>query len=655
MDLSIVIVNYNVKYFLEQCLHSVINAGKGIRYEIFVVDNNSVDGSCAMVKESFPQVLLIENKHNIGFSKANNQAIKKAKGKYILLLNPDTMVQEDTLEKCIHFMDNHPHAGSMGVKMINGKGRFLPESKRSLPTPWVSFCKIFGLSTLFPKSKKFGKYHLSYFNKEQIHEVEVLPGAFMFLRKKVLDQIGLLDERFFMYGEDIDLSYRITQAGFTNYYYPDTTIIHYKGESTKKGSVNYVLVFYNAMIIFANKHFTRRNASIYSLLINLAIFFRAGIAILRRFLNNLIVPVFDALFIFAGFYFFRSFWEGIMYNQKGYYPEEFLLYVVPSYILIWLLFLYLSGGYERPVKAINVLKGVSLGTIIILIIYALLPEKLRFSRALVLIGAIWTYISTFLVRGLLYVLNKKSFGFEFFKKRKKLIIVGSLKESDRVYSILKKTSIKPELIGIVNPNNSTKDNLYIGNIDQIEEIVQINKADELIFCAQDIRSKDIIKTMLGFTNLNLNYKIAPPRSLSIIGSNSINTAGDFYTVHLNSIALGFNQRKKRIFDFLSSLVLLICYPILAFFVRKPLLFFINICKVLAGFNTWVGYTRIPAINISALPALKNGILSPKDSIAKEVEDAEILERLNMMYAKDYKVVNDLMIVLSNIKSLGSKI
>jgi GT2 family glycosyltransferase len=234
MKLSVIIVNYNVKYFLEQCLHSVIKAIEHIEAEVFVVDNNSVDGSCLMVSEKFPSVILIENKINTGFAVANNQAIKLSKGEYVLLLNPDTMVEEDTFTKVIGFMDEHPDAGGLGVKMIDGKGTFLPESKRGFPSPMVAFYKIFGLSRLFPKSKRFNHYHLGYLDKNQVHEIEVLAGAFMLMRRQTLDKVGLLDEDYFMYGEDIDLSYRIIKGGYKNYYYPHTAIIHYKGESTKK-------------------------------------------------------------------------------------------------------------------------------------------------------------------------------------------------------------------------------------------------------------------------------------------------------------------------------------------------------------------------------------------------------------------------------------
>jgi len=292
MKLSIVIVNYNVEYFLEQCLNSVFSALEGIDGEVFVVDNNSVDASVEMVKTKFPAVKIIENKDNVGFSVANNQALKISSGEYSLLLNPDTVVEEDTFSSIIEFMDNHPDAGGLGVKMIDGKGKFLPESKRGLPTPSVAFYKIFGLNTLFPRSKKFGKYHLGHLDKDEVHEIDILSGAFMLMRKKVLDKIGLLDEDFFMYGEDIDLSYRIIKAGYKNYYFPKTTIIHYKGESTKKSSVNYVFVFYNAMIIFAKKHFSQKNAKLFSFLINIAIYFRASLAIGSRILKKAAVPFF---------------------------------------------------------------------------------------------------------------------------------------------------------------------------------------------------------------------------------------------------------------------------------------------------------------------------------------------------------------------------
>lgn len=256
MKLSIIIVNYNVKYFLEQCLKSILASNIAFNYEIFIVDNNSTDGSIEYLKGKFPQsnIHLIENKTNPGFAEANNQAIKLAEGEYILLLNPDTIVGENVLSNVCRFMDSEPQSGAVGVKMIDGSGQFLPESKRGFPTPWASFCKIFGLASIFPKSVFWGGYNLLYLDEDSVHQVPILAGAFMMIRKEALDKAGLLDEAFFMYGEDIDLSYRIEQAGYKNYYLPER-IIHYKGKSTNKNDSKYTNAFYGAMQIFYSKYY----------------------------------------------------------------------------------------------------------------------------------------------------------------------------------------------------------------------------------------------------------------------------------------------------------------------------------------------------------------------------------------------------------------
>jgi O-antigen biosynthesis protein len=283
VQISVVVVNYNVKHLLKLSLYSVQRASQNIKVEIIVVDNTSVDGSCDMVKTLFPDVILVENSDNVGFGKANNQAIAMAKGEYVLILNPDTVIGESTLDECFNFMRNTLNAGAIGVHMTDGWGNYLRESKRALPTPLVSFFKVFGLSSVFPQSTVFAKYHLGYLDKDCIHKVEVLSGAFMFMPTSLLKKIGMFDEAFFMYGEDIDLSYRVLLAGYQNYYLGTTRIIHFKGESTKKGSLNYVLVFYKAMEIFARKHFTGNGFTPYRIMIESAIWLRAMISIIKRF------------------------------------------------------------------------------------------------------------------------------------------------------------------------------------------------------------------------------------------------------------------------------------------------------------------------------------------------------------------------------------
>ncbi len=648
MDLSIIIVNYNVKHFLEQCLHSVLKASKNITAEVFVVDNNSVDGSAQLITEKFPQINFIENKENLGFSKANNQAILKSKGKYVLLLNPDTVVEEDTFSKVISFMDKHREAGGLGVKMIDGKGTFLPESKRGLPTPWVAFYKMFGLSKLFPKSRKFGQYHLSYLNENEIHNVDVLAGAFMLLRKETLDQIGLLDETFFMYGEDIDLSYRITKGGYKNIYFPETTIIHYKGESTKKGSLNYVKVFYNAMIIFARKHFSGGKANIYSFLIHLAIYFHALLTVSTRVFKKIYLPVLDGLFIFSGFLFLTSYWENVRY-ESGYYPPEFLQFVVPVYILIWILGILFSGGYKKPVNLYKVSRGVLWGSISILLIYSLVDERYRFSRALILLGSVWAVSVLLIFRIIFHNLKIKAFRLDT-KKIKKIAIVGHAAEAARVKRLVEETQIQSEFAGFISIDKTDKGENYIGQLDQLTEIISINRIDEIIFCAENISSAQIIRAMLDLTNLDIDYKIAPPESVSIIGSNSIHTAGDLYVVNVNAISKQSNKRKKRVFDVETSVILLVLSPLIFWFFKQKSQFFSNAVNVLVGKKTWIAYLPEKG-SFENLPELKNGVLNPGDMFSNLSLDADKKAQLNMLYAKDYSLLTDAEILFKSWKNL----
>lgn len=650
MKLSIIIVNYNVKYFIEQCLFSVAKAIEGIEAEIFVVDNNSVDGSCELIKDKFPWVKLIENKKNTGFSVANNQAIRISTGEYILLLNPDTVVQESTFRKVIDFMDAHSDGGGLGVKMIDGKGNFLPESKRGIPTPMVAFYKIFGLSKLFPKSKTFSKYHLGYLETDEINEIEILSGAFMFMRKSVLDEIGLLDEEYFMYGEDIDLSYRIIKAGYKNYYYPETTIIHYKGESTKKGSINYVMIFYKAMVIFARKQLDQQHAKLFSILINVAIYFRAFLSIVKRIINSCFLPVVDAASIVGGFMLLAPIWAHYKFSEEAAYPDTFIQLVVPAYALIWIMSLYFNGGYERPVKLRNVFNGILSGTIAILLFYSVLSEEHRFSRFLLFAGAAWTFVFVPLIRYLLHITKVGDFKI-LTSSTKRVVLVGQHEEIDRVEELIKDTVFKPSIVGRVSLSESETKN-YIGDISQMQEIVQVHKIDEIIFCLKDISAKEIISHMLRFSGLNVDFKIAPPEAVSIIGSNSIDTAGELYTLEVNSIAKSLNKKKKRIFDIVTSVILLVAMPVAIFVMKKSFQFIGNIFSCLLGFKTWVAYNQEISEESLSLPKLKKGVICPYMDKGQIINTSTI-ESANVIYAKNYKVLTDILLVVRNFRSLGN--
>ena len=284
MELSVIIVNYRVRFFLELCLFSVEAATRGLDAEILVVDNHSGDDSLTYLRPRFPQVQFIENKENIGFGAANNQALAQARGRYILFLNPDTILPEDFFTHCISFMESTPRIGGLGVRMIDGSGHFLKESSRGFPSAWVAFCKLTGLTALFPHSRLFAGYYQGHLSPGNSHPAPVLSGACLWVSRSTLNKVGGFDEQFFMYAEDIDLSYRIEQAGYYNYYLADTTIIHFKGESTQKDT-RYIRLFYKAMSQFRRKHFRGGFNVLFNGVVETGIWLRAGITAMRKLLH----------------------------------------------------------------------------------------------------------------------------------------------------------------------------------------------------------------------------------------------------------------------------------------------------------------------------------------------------------------------------------
>ncbi len=645
MKLSIIVVNYNVEFFLEQCLLSVQRAVAAIEAEVWVVDNNSVDGSVPMVQQKFPWVKLIESKENIGFSRGNNLAIRQSSGEYVLLLNPDTVVEEDTFEKVIDFMDQHPDAGGLGVKMIDGNGNFLPESKRGLPTPAVAFYKIFGLSALFPKSKKFGRYHLGYLDNNQVHEVDVLSGAFMLMRREALDKTGLLDEDFFMYGEDIDLSYRIVLARYKNYYFPHTRIIHYKGESTKKSSINYVFVFYRAMVIFARKHYSEKNVKLFSLLINLAIYLRASVAIFARFVKRATMPVIDFTVILLTMFLIENWYQQVSLIDL---KESFVDLALFAYSIILTISIYLTSGYEKPFKWGNLIKGVFAGSVVILVGYSLLPESMRFSRALTLIGSISALPALLLLRGF-YLLIGWPRNFMGTNKPYRMVIVGRIEECDRVADLLKHSTPAIEYITYVRPATTDDAQEYSGSVDQLKEIVAVHEISTVIFCAKDISAQEIISNMASLNQAEIEFKIAPPESLYIIGSNSIQGAGELFVFNINSIAKNANRRNKRLFDLSVALLMLLFLPVMLIIVSNRSGFIRNLLWILSGKQSWIGFYPIKD---QKLPAIKPGILHPGDALPVSEHKLETYIKLNVVYAKDYHVHSDLRLIMQCIKLLG---
>lgn len=343
MDLSIIIVNYNVKEFLQNLIHSIEKAAVNLTKEIIIIDNASDDGSVEFIKDKLPQVKLIANKTNLGFGKANNIGLKQATGKYLLLINPDTIVAEDTFEKMISFFESDKAVGLAGCKILNPDGTFQLACKRSFPGPWTSFTKVTGLSTLFPRSKIFARYNLTYLDENQTYEVDAISGSFMMMRKEVYEKVGGFDEQFFMYGEDLDLCYRIQKAGYKVFYVHSTQIIHYKGESTKRSSFDETRVFYNAMHLFVKKHLS--SSFLVGLILRIAIALRSFIAFIA--VRKLILAAVILDFLLFDLCLFTT--EKIYLNISdwGGFPAFAIpiVYTIPAFIQI--LVSFAAGNYKK--------------------------------------------------------------------------------------------------------------------------------------------------------------------------------------------------------------------------------------------------------------------------------------------------------------------
>ncbi|MEM9835180.1 MAG: glycosyltransferase [Bacteroidota bacterium] len=647
MDLSVIIVNYNVRYFLEHCLLSVERAIQGIEAEVWVVDNNSVDDSVTMVRQQFSWVKLIVNPDNPGFSVANNQAIRRSSGRHVLLLNPDTVVQEDTFRKCLDFIEAKPKVGAMGVRMIDGGGRFLPESKRGLPTPWVAFTKAFGLARLFPKSKLFNQYHLGFLPENSTCEVSVLAGAFMWLRRSVLEEIGLLDEDFFMYGEDIDLSYRVTKAGYQNYYFSDTSIIHYKGESTKRGSLNYVRTFYQAMIIFARKHFTGSDMRALVGLMQVAIYLRAGMTLGSNLFRRLALPLLDGLGIYLGLWALKTVWAQYHFGHPDYYDDRILWLHFPAYCLMWLGGIFLAGGYDRPFELRRLLRGLGVSTLLLTTIYGLLPSELRPSRALLLLGAAWASSWTLLLRYGWHAYQHGHLRLGSHEKQR-LLVVGSVRETERVMQLLQKAGVQRNFLGRVTPDEKREQ--AIGTTQQLADLVRIYRAEEIIFCSADLHLTQVQRwmTQLG---PHIYYKMLPQAGNSIIGSHRSDRRGTLYTIDVNlRIDEPVQRRSKWLFDKSSALLFLFTWPISMWLVKDKGGFFGNILQVLLGRRSWVGYDQRDA-KTGLLPQLRPGVVSPAVGDMSTLHPDNI-HQLNLLYARDYRVSDDLRLVWEQRWALG---
>ncbi len=631
MILSVVIVNYNVKYFLKQCLSSVYGSerrladGSELELDVWVVDNDSVDDSMEMVRSEYPQTHIIANHENVGFARANNQALCQCSGDIMLLLNPDTIVEADTFVKCVDFMMQHTDCGGLCVKMVDGEGRYLKESKRGFPSPEASFYKISGLIRLFPHSKRIAAYYMGHLDEDEVNEIEIMPGAFLMFRREVYDKIGGLDESYFMYGEDIDMSWRIHLAGWKNYYLPTTHIIHYKGESTKKGSMNYVYTFYNAMVIFVKRYFSGSNAKLFNILLQVAIWLRAVMAWAKRAAKSIAVPAIDFLAAYGGFVLLKQLWASVWADNINYYPPEYTTLVIPIYILVLMACSWLQGGYDKPVRLWRIVRGMATGVVLLLAFYSLLDESQRYSRMLLLSGSLWTLLSTLAIRLLLSAFNVNGYALRA-RKRGATLIVGADDETQRVATMYRscQPGVKVKTTADMEPNH-------------LQDIIRIEHVEDVVFCGRDVDMQRIIGLMTTLRTTGVQYRIAPADGDFIIGTGGILLSDELYITDLDTIGTSTNRRYKRLLDIGTALLALLLSPILFWPQRYKNRYFGDVLRVLFGNRTWVGYTG------------KEGIFTPADIAGHSADSvpAETAQRLMLRYMRHYRPATDMAIIINN--------
>ena len=568
--LSVIIVSYNVREFLYQCLKSLQRAVKDIPAEIYVVDNASVDGSARMVSREFPDIDLISSEKNLGFARANNLAIRKATGEYIVLLNPDTIVQEDTFSKLIHFADNHEDAGALGCKILNPDGSFSVDSRHSIPSPLTALWKLLGLNRIFPKSRIFGRYNLTYLDPDDSYPVDAISGSFMMIRRSVITQLGGLDEDYFMYCEDIDYCYRITQSGWKIYYFAGTNIIHYKGESTKKNNLDYVINFNRSLYLFYKKHFHSHYFSLFRWVILLGVMGRGAIIYLRNFLRHHFALLSD-LFLLNLFYLVTFY---VRFELKsGFTFEDF----VNQYIYINLVssFIYTGSAYflelygKYKLSLVQVFKT-NLITFFMVAAITFFFNQFAFSRIVVVIASLLSGISMISWRLVMRALGSRSgstFSKSFFQRR--TVLVGAGEETELlVKKIQANVQSGKLLVGIISESGqetATKIGSVpvVSDLANLKEYIRLEKIDEVIFSTHRLTYKSIIETISDVNNPRVDFRIVPENLEVIIGKSSIEPIMDYQLVEIDyPLGKTFNRLTKRIFDLiLSGFLIIVTAPV----------------------------------------------------------------------------------------------
>jgi len=658
LDLSIIIVNYNVKEFLQNLIHSIEKASTKITKEIIVIDNASDDGSVEFLKEKFPQVKLIVNQKNLGFGKANNIGLKQATGKYILLINPDTIVAEDTFEKMIQFFETNKNVGLAGCKILNPDGTLQLACRRSFPGPWTSFTKVTGLSLLFPKSKLFARYNLTYLDENQSYEVDAISGSFMIMRREVYKKVGGFDEQFFMYGEDLDICYRIQKAGFKVFYVHTTQIIHYKGESTKRSSLDETKVFYNAMHLFVKKHLS--SSFLVGLILRSAIGIRSSLGFIGVRKLIIISVILDFLF------FDLSLWiaEKIYLNLTDWrgFPHFAILivYTIPASIQI--LASLIMGNYKKDKISVSKTLIAIFISLPVLSSLTFFFKDFAFSRAIVLIT--YTFVIILLPFWRIFAKLILRVGLiDDTSKINRTLVVGVDEASTKIGNKLrKKKTDRRTVVGLIGFSNKDVGNKIdsfeiIGTDQNIRKVIKENKINEIIFSSDSLTYNKMMEIVGKCRNDNVEFKIVGSSLDFIVGKTSVSMLDDMPLIELNyNITKSTVKIAKSIFDF--SIVLpslLLVYPFIFF--KKKLTkkqsdftkFILQFPKIISGKVSLVG-PKNNSNNLSQFLGKKG--LTGYWYIEETNKDE--LDKLDFYYAKNQNIWIDIDILVKSLTKMWSK-
>lgn len=648
-DLSIIIVNYNVKEFVQNLLYSIEKARQNYNIEIFVIDNASDDGSVEIIREKFPYVNLIANKTNIGFGAANNLAMSKSSGRYLLLINPDTIVKEDTFQKMIEFFDSHPDAGIAGCKVLNPDGTLQLACRRSFPGPWTSFTKVTGLSTLFPKSRLLARYNLTYLDENKTYEVDAVSGSFMMMRKDAYDKIGGFDEQFFMYGEDIDLCYRTQKSGYKVYYVHGTEIIHYKGESTKRSSIDETKVFYQAMHLFVRKHLS--SSFIVEIILQFAIFIRKIFAFLNVYKVVILGILFDFL-IYTGALYSAEKIYGLYKDYAFPADTKPWVYLVPA--LIQVMVSLLSVAYKKnSVSILRSLISLFFGLLFLSTITYFFKD-VAFSRALLIIN----YGILAVAFPLWRIIFKAKFRLGVLAESRKMrtLVVGT---GDNAIRLARKldasyTSIYA-VVGLISQTRKEigeKHDKFIvaGSFDNIRKVISENRIDKVIFSSEEISYNRMFSVVADCQGENVEFVVAGNDLDYMVGKSSISMLDDIPLLKVQyNISELLHRGTKRTLDIVLSLLLLIfIYPFFKIWgivsrSKSPLKNFISgLPQVLKGSRSFVGPKE--KIAYDGLYVGKPGLTGLWFTENIDLSDTQENKKLDIYYAKNQNVWFDLEII-----------